>query len=188
MLKKYDQFMYEYFAKKQPDFAVLSQADKEIVFEVALSYADLFTYILPHLNKNYFYDEVIVRGDFSYYPHYFLIKKENAQWFVTNCPILLDSFFKYCDWFSSDEGNLEARSCMVPNSIQKQYYQLLQEEADKTLSFMEFEQIIKNVIEACKEQEYVPEEVDGIIELIEESNYKKKEKQHLIDFVNSLNE
>lgn len=186
MLSLLEQFLYDYFSNKQPNFAVLKEDEKALVFEVALSYPDLFSYILPHINKNYFYDEENERGNFSYYPHYFLINSNNAKWFVENCPILRDSFFRYCDWFSDDAGNLEARSNTVPNSLQEQHYNLLKEEADNHLSFMEFKQIIENMVQACQKINFVPEEVDGILDVIENRSDSLTEKQELSNLVLSV--
>jgi hypothetical protein len=187
MLSAMDTFLFEYFSNKKPDFNSLDYEEKKIILDVALSYSDLFSYIRPHLQANVFYDEYNGRGDFSYYPHYFLVNFENAKWFVENCINMRESFFLYGDWFSDDEINLLNRSKTVPNSLQDQHFELLKQESDNTLSFIEIEQIIENVVNASLAINYKPSSIEGILEFIEDrSDFSESEHEKLKILVEQL--
>lgn len=187
MLSELDNFLFKFFSKEVVDFNSLSEDDKRLIFEVALSYPDLFKLITPFINANYFYDEYNGRGDLSYYPHYFLINADNAKWFVENCVNLRESFFIYSDWFSDDEGNLRARASTVPASLKNQHYKLLEEESENTLSFMEIQLIIENVVNASKNIGFAPRSTEGLSEYVNDlTHLTQAEKKELITLINSI--
>lgn len=169
MSLQFEQLLLNYFSNKPIDFSALNSNEKENVFDISLSYPDLFSQISSYIDKDYFYDEKIERGSFDYYPHRFLTIKENANWLVEHCPILTNSFFTYSDWYRDDEYNLEVKSEYMIPSKTKEYHQLLKQEADFSLSSDDFAHIIENMIDACLANNFIPENTEGIEEVITEN-------------------